>query len=51
MSWPGRAWALFQEIEAKGGMARALESGFIQGEIARVAEARAEEHRQRARRS
>ena len=37
----GKAWALFQEIEAKGGMARALESGFIQGEIARVAEARA----------
>jgi methylmalonyl-CoA mutase len=36
-----KAWALFQEIEAKGGMARALESGFIQGEIARVAEARA----------
>ena len=35
------AWALFQEIEAKGGMARVLESGFIQGEIARVAEARA----------
>ena len=37
----GKAWELFQEIEAKGGMARALESGFIQGEIARVAEARA----------
>ena len=35
------AWALFQEIEAKGGMASALESGYIQGEIARVAEARA----------
>ena len=35
------AWALFQEIEARGGMAAALESGFIQGEIARVAEARA----------
>jgi len=35
------AWALLQEIEAKGGMARALESGFIQGEIAKVAEARA----------
>ncbi|HET7154404.1 MAG TPA: methylmalonyl-CoA mutase subunit beta, partial [Hyphomicrobiaceae bacterium] len=33
----GKAWELFQEIEAKGGMARALESGFIQGEIARVA--------------
>ncbi|MBX9590303.1 MAG: methylmalonyl-CoA mutase subunit beta [Hyphomonadaceae bacterium] len=37
----GKAWELFQAIEAKGGMARALESGFVQGEIARVAEARA----------
>ena len=37
----GKAWELFQEIEAKGGMAKALASGFIQGEIARVAEARA----------
>jgi methylmalonyl-CoA mutase len=36
-----KAWELFQAIEAKGGMARALESGFIQGEIARVADARA----------
>lgn len=36
-----KAWALFQDIEAKGGMARALETGFVQGEIARVAEARA----------
>ncbi len=39
------AWALFQEIEALsgtgGGMAAALESGFIQERIARVAEARA----------
>jgi methylmalonyl-CoA mutase len=35
------AWAQFQAIEAQGGMARALESGFIQGEVARVAEARA----------
>jgi methylmalonyl-CoA mutase len=35
------AWALFQDIEAKGGMATALESGFIQERIARVAEARA----------
>jgi methylmalonyl-CoA mutase len=39
------AWALFQEIEAQGGtmggMAAALESGFIQDRIARVAEARA----------
>lgn len=35
-----KAWAIFQEIEAKGGMAKVLESGFIQGEVARVAEAR-----------
>jgi methylmalonyl-CoA mutase len=35
------AWALLQEIEARGGMAAALESGFIQEMIARVAEARA----------
>lgn len=37
----GKAWSLFQQIEAKGGMAAALESGFVQDEIARVAEARA----------
>jgi methylmalonyl-CoA mutase len=36
-----KAWVLFRGIEARGGMARALESGFIQGEVARVAEARA----------
>jgi methylmalonyl-CoA mutase len=36
-----KAWGLFQDIEAKGGMADALKSGFIQGEIARVAEVRA----------
>ncbi|HEY1246419.1 MAG TPA: methylmalonyl-CoA mutase family protein [Hyphomicrobiaceae bacterium] len=35
------AWGLFQEIEARGGMAAALESGFIQDKLARVAEARA----------
>ena len=39
------AWALFQEIEAQGGMvggmAAALENGFIQDKIAHVAEARA----------
>jgi methylmalonyl-CoA mutase len=39
------AWALFQEIEAQSGtasgMAVALESGFIQDKIARVAEAHA----------
>jgi methylmalonyl-CoA mutase len=36
-------WAQLQAIEAQGGMARALEAGFIQGEIARVAEARAKD--------
>ena len=35
------AWELFQAIEAKGGMGAALESGFIQAEIAKVADARA----------
>jgi methylmalonyl-CoA mutase len=34
------AWKLFQEIEAAGGMAAALTSGRIQGDIAKVAEAR-----------
>lgn len=37
----GKAWALFQEIEAKGGMAAALRSGFVQGEVAKAAEVRA----------
>ena len=36
-----KSWGLFQDIEAKGGMGAALESGFIQDEIARTAEARA----------
>jgi methylmalonyl-CoA mutase len=36
-----KSWTLFQEIEAKGGMGAALESGFIQSEIAKTAEARA----------
>jgi methylmalonyl-CoA mutase len=35
------AWTQFQEIEANGGIAAALESGLIQDKIARVAEARA----------
>jgi methylmalonyl-CoA mutase len=35
------AWALFQAIEARGGMGPALESGFMQAEVARVADARA----------
>lgn len=37
----GRSWALFQAIEGKGGMAAALASGYVQGEVARVAEVRA----------
>ena len=36
----GKAWTLFQEIEAKGGIAAALASGALQDDIARVAEAR-----------
>lgn len=35
-----KAWALFQEIEAKGGMANALKAGFVQDQIAATAEAR-----------
>jgi len=35
------AWKLFQEIEAQGGMAAALESGFVQSSIAAVAAKRA----------
>jgi methylmalonyl-CoA mutase len=37
----GAGWAQFQAIEAEGGMAAVLESGFIQAEISKVAEARA----------
>jgi len=36
-----RAWEIFQSIEAKGGMAETLTSGFVQDEIAKAAEARA----------
>ena len=36
-----KAWSIFQDIERQGGMARTLESGFIQDEIGRVAAARA----------
>lgn len=36
-----KAWELFQQIEAAGGMAAALRSGFVQGEIAKAAAARA----------
>ena len=37
-----RAWTLFQAIETQGGMARALESGFVQDEIGSIASARAD---------
>lgn len=36
-----QAWTLFQAIEAKGGMGAALEDGFVQAEVGRVAEERA----------
>ncbi len=36
-----KAWTLFQEIEAQGGMAEALSKGFIQSMLAETAEARA----------
>jgi methylmalonyl-CoA mutase len=35
-----KSWALFQDIDAKGGLTTALSSGYFQDEIARVAEAR-----------
>lgn len=34
------AWKLFQEVEAMGGLLKALEAGFAQGKIAEVAAAR-----------
>jgi methylmalonyl-CoA mutase len=34
------AWKLFQHIEAKGGMTKALEEGFVQAEVEKVAELR-----------
>jgi methylmalonyl-CoA mutase len=37
-----RAWSIFQEIEAAGGLRYALETGEIQGRIAAVADERAE---------
>ncbi len=36
-----KAWALFQEIEMKGGMPDSLTSGFISGQISATADARA----------
>jgi methylmalonyl-CoA mutase len=35
-----KAWALFQETEAKGGALAALQSGFIQSEVEKVAKAK-----------
>ncbi|MBR6389430.1 MAG: acyl-CoA mutase large subunit family protein [Opitutales bacterium] len=35
-----KAWALFAEIEAQGGILKALESGFLQGKIAETAAGR-----------
>ena len=32
------AWKLFQTIEEKGGMLKAIQSGFVQDEIAKVAD-------------
>lgn len=37
-----RAWALFQEVEAQGGMLAALEAGFPQEQVAATAAARAQ---------
>jgi methylmalonyl-CoA mutase len=34
------AWKLFQHIEVKGGMTKALEEGFVQAEVEKVAELR-----------
>jgi len=36
----GKAWELFQDVERQGGMAKVLESGIWQGQIASIAEAR-----------
>jgi len=36
----GRAWAMFQEIEKRGGMAKALQTAWPQGEVAKVAKDR-----------
>lgn len=37
----GKAWELFQEIEAQGGMAQALQKGFVQKQISETAKAHA----------
>ncbi|OYW54507.1 MAG: methylmalonyl-CoA mutase [Hyphomicrobium sp. 32-62-53] len=36
-----KAWSLFQDIEKQGGMAAALQSGYVQAEIAKSAETKA----------
>lgn len=36
-----KAWSLFQDIERQGGVAAALQSGYVQAEMARSAEAKA----------
>ncbi len=36
-----KAWSLFQDIEKQGGIAAALQSGYLQAEIAKSAEAKA----------
>ncbi len=36
------AWALFQEVETRGGLVAALKSGWVQSEIGRTAQARRE---------
>ncbi len=38
----GRAWALFQEVEKRGGMAAALQAGWPQAQVAETAVARAD---------
>jgi methylmalonyl-CoA mutase len=38
-----KAWELFQDIEARGGMFEALKSGYVQDTIAKTAEARAKD--------
>ncbi len=35
-----RAWEIFRQVEAKGGLAAAIESGFVQAELRRTAEER-----------
>ncbi len=37
-----RAWALFQEVERQGGMVAALQSGWVQEQVAQTAAARAQ---------